>query len=61
MDNLELIRAAVEKAKFNENIKFKDILGFLQDLLNSITKQHDAMAKYYKKNKDLIKKMEKPP
>ena len=61
MDNLDLIRAAVEKAKFNENIKFKDILGFLQDLLNSITKQHDAMAKYYKKNKDLIKKMEKPP
>lgn len=61
IDNLDLIKAAVEKAKFNENIRFKDILGFLQDLLNTITKQHEAMSKYYKKNKELIKKMEKPP
>ena len=61
LDNLELIKSAVEKAKFNENIKFKDILNFLNELSNSITKQHEAMSKYYKKNKELIKKIEKPP
>ena len=61
MDNLELIKSAVEKAKFNENIRFKDILNFLNELLGSITKQHEAMSKYYKKNKELVKKIEKPP
>ena len=61
LDNLELIKSAVEKAKFNENIRFKDILNFLNELLGSITKQHEAMSKYYKKNKELVKKIEKPP